>query len=315
MKKLIENNSSYLLILSVILGILFPFLNFFTNYITYLLMFILFITFLKVDFNSVKIYMKKPILIIYIIFINSFLTPILIYLIYSNFNFDYLTLSAIMLLALVPTGVAASAMTDLSNGNTLLAVLLTIITHILAPFLIPLFFFLFFRKVVKLDYLQVFITVLRLIFIPLLLAIPFKKFFKKATDFFSNNSKIITLILVMLLTSSIVSLNSIYIRENPLEVIKYILILYSVFLLFQIFNFFFPFFLDLPDRIAISNSKTFNNISIATVLSLQFLDPKTSLIVALGQIPWPTMLIPLNIMLFFMKKNKKNFKKKNENNI
>ena len=169
-----------------------------------------------------------------------------------------------------------------------------------------LFFFLFFRKVVKLDYLQVFITVLRLIFIPLLLAIPFKKFFKKATDFFSNNSKIITLILVMLLTSSIVSLNSIYIRENPLEVIKYILILYSVFILFQIFNFFFPFFLDLPDRIAISNSKTFNNISIATVLSLQFLDPKTSLIVALGQIPWPTMLIPLNIILFFMKKNRKN---------
>jgi len=305
MKKFIESNSSYFLILTVIFGILFPYFSFFTKFITYFLMFILFITFLKVDFNCIKIYMKKPFLIIYIILINSFLTPILIYLIYRNFGFDYLTLSAIMLLSLVPTGVAASAMTDLSNGNTLLTVLLTIITHILAPFLIPIFFFLFFRKVVKLDYFKVFITIFRLIFIPLLVALPFKKFFKKATNFFSENSKIITLILVVILSLSIISLNAVYIRENPLEVIKYIFILYSVFILFQIINFFFPFFLKLPDRIAISNSKTFNNIAIATVLSLQFLDPKSSLIVVLGQIPWPTMLIPLNLIIYFVKKTKK----------
>lgn len=308
MKKVLENNSSLILVLTVFFGIIFPYFSFFTKFITYYLMFILFITFLKVDFNCIRIYIKKPLLIIYIIFINSFLTPILIYLIYKNFGFNYLELSAIMLLALVPTGVAASAMTDLSNGNTILTVLLTIITHILAPFLIPLFFFIFFRKVVNLNYFQVFITIFRLIFIPLLVAIPFKKFFKKTTKFFSDNSKLITLFLVIVLSLSIISINAIYIKENPLEVIKYILILYSVFILFQIINFFFPFFLKLPDRIAISNSKTFNNIAIATVLSLQFLDPKSSLIVVLGQIPWPTMLIPLNLLLYLVKKynNQKN---------
>lgn len=308
MKKVLENNSSLILVLTVFFGIIFPYFSFFTKFITYYLMFILFITFLKVDFNCIRIYIKKPFLIIYIIFINSFLTPILIYLIYKNFGFNYLELSAIMLLALVPTGVAASAMTDLSNGNTLLTVLLTIITHILAPFLIPLFFFIFFRKVVNLNYFQVFITIFRLIFIPLLVAIPFKKFFKKTTKFFNDNSKLITLFLVIVLSLSIISINAIYIKENPLEVIKYILILYSVFILFQIINFFFPFFLKLPDRIAISNSKTFNNIAIATVLSLQFLDPKSSLIVVLGQIPWPTMLIPLNLLLYLVKKynNQKN---------
>lgn len=305
-KNLVENFSSYFLILTVILGITFPYFKFLTPYITYFLILILFITFVKVDFNCIKNYIKKPILILYITFINSFLTPILIYLIYKNFGFDYSILSAIILLALVPTGVAASAMTDLSNGNTLLTVLLTIITHILAPFLIPLFFFLFFRKVVKLNYFQVFITIIRLIFIPLILSIPFKRYFKKGANFLSKNSKILTLILVILLSLSIISINANYIRENPFVVIKYILILYSVFILFQIINFFFPFFLKIEDRIAISNSKTFNNIAIATVLSLEFLDPKSSLIVVLGQIPWPTMLIPLNIILYFVKKfNKK----------
>lgn len=146
MKKVLENNSSLILVLTVFFGIIFPYFSFFTKFITYFLMLILFITFLKVDFNCIRIYIKKPLLIIYIIFINSFLTPILIYLIYKNFCFNYLELSAIMLLALVPTGVAASAMTDLSNGNTLLTVLLTIITHILASFLIPLFFFIFLEK-------------------------------------------------------------------------------------------------------------------------------------------------------------------------
>ncbi|MCX8094794.1 MAG: hypothetical protein N3D74_01190 [Caldisericia bacterium] len=298
---LIEKYSSYFLILVVIFGILFPYFEIFSKYITYFLMIILLITFLKVDFNCIRIYIKKPLLVLYILLINSIITPIIIYLVYRSFTSDYYFLSALMLLALVPTGVAASAMTDLSNGNTLLSVLITILTHILAPILIPIFFFILFRKVIKLDYFQVFITISRLIFIPLILSFPIKKYFKGFTNFIGNNSKIITLIFVTLLSLGIISITAQYIRNNPLLVIKYILILYSEFILFQIINFFAPFFLKIPDRIAISNSKTFNNIAIATVLSLQFLDPKSSLIVILGQIPWPTMLIPLNILLYLTK--------------
>lgn len=298
---LIEKYSSYFLILVVIFGILFPYFGFFSKYITYFLMVILLITFLKVDFNCIRIYIKKPLLVLYILLINSIITPIVVFLIFRTFTSDYYFLSALMLLALVPTGVAASAMTDLSNGNTLLSVLITILTHILAPILIPIFFFILFRKVIKLDYFQVFLTISRLIFIPLILSFPIKKYFKKFTNFIGNNSKILTLIFVILLSLAIISITAPYIRENPLSVIKYILILYIEFLLFQLINFFAPFFLKLPDRIAISNSKTFNNIAIATVLALQFLDPKSSLIVILGQIPWPTMLIPLNLLLYLTK--------------
>lgn len=298
---LIEKYSSYFLILVVIFGILFPYFGFLSKYITYFLMVILLITFLKVDFNCIRIYVKKPLLVLYILFINSIITPIVVFLIFRTFTSDYYFLSALMLLALVPTGVAASAMTDLSNGNTLLSVLITILTHIIAPILIPIFFFILFRKVIKLDYFQVFLTISRLIFIPLILSFPIKKYFKKFANFIGNNSKILTLIFVILLSLAIISITAPYIRENPLSVIKYILILYIEFLLFQLINFFAPFFLKLPDRIAISNSKTFNNIAIATVLALQFLDPKSSLIVILGQIPWPTMLIPLNLLLYLTK--------------
>lgn len=298
---LIEKYSSYFLILVVIFGILFPYFGFLSKYITYFLMVILLITFLKVDFNCIRIYVKKPLLVLYILFINSIITPIVVFLIFRTFTSDYYFLSALMLLALVPTGVAASAMTDLSNGNTLLSVLITILTHIIAPILIPIFFFILFRKVIKLNYFQVFLTISRLIFIPLILSFPIKKYFKKFTNFIGNNSKILTLIFVILLSLAIISITAPYIRENPLSVIKYILILYIEFLLFQLINFFAPFFLKLPDRIAISNSKTFNNIAIATVLALQFLDPKSSLIVILGQIPWPTMLIPLNLLLYLTK--------------
>ncbi len=304
MKKLInfiERYSSYFLIFVVIFGILFPYFGFLSKYITYFLMIILLITFLKVDFNCIKIYIKKPLIIFYILLINSILTPIVVFLIFRTFTKDYYFLSAIMLLALVPTGVAASAMTDLANGNTLLSVLITILTHIIAPILIPIYFFLLFRKVIKLDYFQVFLTISRLIFIPLIISFPIKKYFKKFSNFIGDNSKILTLIFVTFLSLAIISITAEYIRENPLSVIKYILILYVEFLLFQIINFFAPYFLPIKDRIAISNSKTFNNIAIATVLSLQFLDTKSSLIIILGQIPWPTMLIPLNLILSLTK--------------
>ncbi|MDI6860875.1 MAG: hypothetical protein QMD25_02510 [Caldisericia bacterium] len=307
MKKIIsiiENYSSYFLIFVVILGIIFPYFGFLSKYITYFLMIILLITFLKVDFNCIKIYIKKPVLVFYILLINSIITPIIVFLIFRSFTSDYYFLSAIMLLALVPTGVAASAMTDLSNGNTLLSVLITILTHIIAPVLIPIFFFILFRRVIKLDYYQVFLTISKLIFIPLILSFPIKKYLKSISNFVGKNSKILTLIFVTLLSLGIISITAHYIRQNPLSVIKYILILYFEFLLFQIINFFAPFFLKIEDRIAISNSKTFNNIAIATVLSLQFLDSKSSLIVILGQIPWPTMLIPLSIILNLTKKIK-----------
>ncbi len=306
MRSFLEKNSSIVLIFSVLLGIIFPYFSFLQKFITYFLITILFITFVKVDFGCIKIYFKKPILILFIIFLHSILTPLVTYLIYKSLGFNYIILSSIMLIALVPTGVAASAMTDLSNGNTLLSVLITIITHFLAPFLIPIFFYLLFRKVVQLDYLEVFITIFRLIFIPLLIALPFKRFFKKISKSISDNSKIITLIFVVLLSLSIVSINANYIRENPIEVFKYLILLFSVYLLFQITNFYIPFFLKLTDRIAISNSKTFNNIAIASVLALKFLDPKSSLIVVLGQIPWLIMLIPLNLILSFNKKKLKN---------
>lgn len=302
MSKFLEKNSSIILVFSVFLGIFFPYFSFLQKYITYFLMIILFVTFIKVDFNSIKIYLKKPILIFFIIFLNSIITPIFIYLIYKALGFNYIILSSIMLISLVPTGVAASSMTELSNGNTLLSVLITIITHFLAPFLIPIFFYILFRKVVELNYSEVFITIIRLIFIPLIISLPFKRFFKKITILLSNNSKIIILIFIFLLSLSIVSINAKYIRENPLEVLKYIILLYSVYLIFQISNFYIPFFLKIPDRIAISNSKTFNNIAIASVLALKFLDPKSSLIVVLGQIPWVTMLIPLTLILYISKK-------------
>lgn len=307
MKKIIsiiENYSSYFLIFVVIFGIIFPYFGFLSKYITYFLMIILLITFLKVDFNCIKIYIKKPVLVFYILLINSIITPIIVFLIFKSFTSDYYFLSAIMLLALVPTGVAASAMTDLSNGNTLLSVLITILTHIIAPVLIPIFFFILFRRVIKLDYYQVFLTISKLIFIPLILSFPIKRYLKSISNFVGKNSKILTLIFVTLLSLGIISITAHYIRQNPLSVIKYILILYFEFLLFQIINFFAPFFLKIEDRIAISNSKTFNNIAIATVLSLQFLDSKSSLIVILGQIPWPTMLIPLSIILNLTKKRK-----------
>jgi len=302
---LIEKWSSYLLILVVIFGILFPYFGFLSKYITYFLMIILLITFLKVDFNCVKLYFKKPILVLYILFINSIVTPLIIYFVYRTFTSDYYFLSALMLLSLVPTGVAASAMTDLSNGNTLLSVLITILTHIIAPILIPIFFFILFRKVIKLNYFQVFLTISRLIFVPLILSFPIKRYFKKFTKFIGENSKILTLIFVSFLSLGIISITANYIRENPLAVIKYIIILYTEFILFQIINFFAPFFLKIEDRIAISNSKTFNNIAIATVIALQFLDPKSSSIVILGQIPWPTMLIPLNFLLYLTNRSKK----------
>ncbi len=298
----IENNVSLFLIISIPFGLLFPYFAFLKNYITYLLMLVLFVTFLKMDIMEIVHHIKRPMLLLYIEGMSLIAAPIIVYFILTLLKFDYIIVAALVLLAAAPAGVASSAMTDLTSGDTSLNVVIIFVSHLIAPFIIPLLFFVLFRKYIRLDYLNVFIAMAKLILIPLAAALLSKQFFKEKLNFIKERSSLLTIIPVFLISLTVISINAPFIKSNPFQVMKYLLIVYPEYFFFMVFGFVIVFWLNLKEKIAVSNSKTFVNVSIAMVLAFEFLDPKAALIVALAQLPWPTMLVPVNIMLKFIRK-------------
>ncbi len=298
----IENNVSLFLIISIPFGLLFPYFAFLKNYITYLLMLVLFVTFLKMDIMEIIHHIKRPMLLLYIEGMSLITAPIIVYFVLTLLKFDYIVVAALVLLAAAPAGVASSAMTDLTSGDTSLNVVIIFVSHLIAPFAIPFLFFVLFRKYIRLDYFNVLITMAKLILIPLAAALLSKQFFKEKLNFIKERSSLLTIIPVFLISLTVISINAPFIKSNPFQVVKYLLIVYPEYFFFMVFGFVIVFWLNLKEKIAVSNSKTFANVSIAMVLAFEFLDPKAALIVALAQLPWPTMLVPVNIMLKFIRK-------------
>jgi len=294
----IENNVSLVLSLGVPLGLIFPYFSFVKDYMTYLLMFVLFVTFLKMDIVDIFKHIKRPVLIGYIVLIHLIAFPVVVFFVFKLFRFDSTYLSAFLLFSALPAGVASAAMTDLTKGDTPLAILITILTHFVAPITIPLLFFVLLRRVVNLDYLSVSITMAKLIFIPLAVALIFKQLFKRASQSISSQSKILTVIPLLLIGLTVTSVNYNFIIHNPWETIKYILISYPVYFFFMIAGYLTVNFLPIKEKIAISNTKTFINVTIGMVLAMSFLDKKAALIITLAQIPWSTMIVPVE---FFAK--------------
>jgi len=300
----VENNVSLILTLGVPLGLLFPYFSFLKNYITYFLMFVLFLTFLKMDILEVVEHIKRPILMIYILIVNLILFPVIIYFVFKPFNLSYVYLSALVLFAAVPSGVASGAMTEIMRGKTPLTITIIMLSHFVSAITIPLVFFILFRKVIKVDYLGIMMTMIKLIIIPLILAMLTKKFIRnRAVQILIDKNRLFTIIPLLFISLVVMSVNYNHIIHNPVETIKYILISCPSYFIFMFLSFLSVPFLNFDERIAVMTAKTFANISIGIVLSLSFLDPKASLIITMAQIPWSMMILPVEKFVRITRKN------------
>ena len=300
----IENNVPLFLTLAAPVGLIFPYFSFLKNSITYLLMIVLFFTFMKMDVLKIIQSFKEPLILLYLVVLDLGVFPLVVFLIFKLFGFDSNYLSAMLLFSAVPAGVASPAFTEIQKGNAPLSVAIVIITHFVAPFTIPLLFFLLLRRVVDINYVGVMLTMLQLIGLPLLLSFIVKYIFKERANFLKERTSLFTLIPLFLITLTVISVNFDFIIRNPLETIKYILISYPVYFLFLFGSLFATSRMSTGDRIAAASTKTFMNISIGIVLSLSFLEAKASLILTLAQIPWSTMMLPASIIAKNLRKKR-----------
>ncbi|MCD6427517.1 MAG: bile acid:sodium symporter, partial [Caldisericaceae bacterium] len=175
--KFVEENVSLVLLIGIPLGLIFPFFGSLKWSLKYILMFVLFVSFLKIDFDELILFIKRPFVPVYATLANLLLVPVAMFFLLKFFGTENDLLAAILLLSAVPSGVASAAMTELSEGDSALTLVITIFSHFLAPISIPVLFYLLMGKAVKLNYTGVSMTMAELILVPFLLAFIFRKFF------------------------------------------------------------------------------------------------------------------------------------------
>lgn len=255
------------------------------------LMIVLLLVFLKIDVLEVLDKIKNYRLMIWLSFSFLILSPILLYGIF--YIWDTQLAIAVLLLAAMPAGTSAPFLTDLMGGNTSLAMSITMLTSLLAPFTIPLLFHFLVGHEIALNYWSLFSDAAIMIFLPLLAAIIFKPLLpgliKRVLPAFSS---INIIMLFLIVVTSFSSQRSLLIAK-PIDLLWDLIFLYFVSLLFHLFGFLISWKQDKKERVAIIVERAYMNNGLAIVLAATAFPPAILILMVVSEIPWSTTLFPL----------------------
>jgi len=178
---IIEKYFWIFLIVGILIGLWQPFAFETPKYLPKILLgMMLFFVFLKIDALEIIEKMRNFRLMIYIALVYMIIIPILFFLLVNIF--DRQLALGILLLTAMPAGVSTAALTDILKGNISLAMSITIVTQVIAPFTVPFLFWLIGTKGLDINKFLLFKDISILVFSPLILAQVIKKYFPEVIN-------------------------------------------------------------------------------------------------------------------------------------
>lgn len=276
----------------------------FEDYLRLFLMAILFFTSLKVDFQKIWDYATSPFLVIYMMAIKLFLSPLMLYylsiLIFPTYALGMLILNS------MPSAMYSGTMSDIAGGSIERAFAGTIYTSLVCPLTVPLITNILMGEAIHFRIILPKVQFLTLmIFIPFFMAWLTKRLFSETVKRYSSCYTPLSIISSCILISAGISKNRNFVFENLDSVIFLIPYLIIVFALLLLLGYFSVFFLPKKDRIAFAVNTAFMNNGLAIVFSLSYLmgDLRSEAILPsiLVEIPMAFMIVPLR---FFVNRKK-----------
>ncbi|MFH1240068.1 MAG: bile acid:sodium symporter [Candidatus Diapherotrites archaeon] len=166
--KLIENNFIPILLSGLIIGYLFPQFGNFAFASSFMLAVAIFLSSLKVDFNIFFEHLKDLKYIGKKFIVLKLIAPLLVFFA-SLFIVPEFALGGLLIVA-TPSGISNIILSDIFKGNNALALLFTIITHMLSPLLIPVLVFIAVSQTVAFDYFGLFSSLILMVVLPVIVA-------------------------------------------------------------------------------------------------------------------------------------------------
>lgn len=250
----------------------------------------LFLVFLKIDALEILENMKNYKLMIYVTFVYMFAIPLLFYFLMKIFNPELAV--AMLLLTSMPAGVSTPALTDIVKGNISLSMSLVITSQLIAPFTVPLLFWIFVGNSLAINKLLLLKDIAILVFVPLIASQVVKKFLplaiKRTQHLFTSANVFLLFSFVYVAMSSQRDI----IMQNPAGLVWQVAVIYLVFIILHFIGYFICYRDKKENRIAIAIGATYMNNGMAIVLAVSYFSPAILVLMVLSELPWNTLLAP-----------------------
>jgi BASS family bile acid:Na+ symporter len=289
--ELIEKHFWLVLIAGILLGLWSPVPVKAAPFVPKILLgMMLFLAFLKIDALEVLENMRNFRLMIYISFVYMLAIPLAFYFGTRIFNADMAV--GILLLTSMPAGVSTPVLTDIARGNISLSMSLVIVSQLLAPFTVPLLFWLVDINSLTINKLLILKDIAILVFLPMIISQIVKRYLPRVI---TRTQHLFTSANVLLLFAFVyiaISSQSNAILKNPAGLFWKLAVLYLVFVLLHFIGYMVCPKETKENRIAVSIGATYINNGMAIVLAASYFKPEILILMVLSEIPWNTLLAP-----------------------
>jgi len=288
---LIEKYFWAFLISGIVMGLWQPLTLKIPGYLPQLLLgMMLFLVFLKIDALEILEKISNYRLMIFIAAVYMLVIPLLFFSVTTIFSKELAI--GLLLLTAMPAGVSTPALTDILKGNISLAMSIVVVTQMIAPFTVPLLFWIVGTTGLEINKLQVFKDIAVLVFIPLILSQVIKRYFPVTIN---KNLHLVTssnIILLFAFVYIVISKQSAMLLDNPISLIWKIVVLYLVFVLLHVIGYLIQYNENKENKIALAVTSAYMNNGLAIVLASTYFGPDILVLMVLSEIPWNTLIAP-----------------------
>ena len=237
-----------------------------TKWINYLLMIVMFGMGLTMKLGDFAVVFRQPRDVIVGCLAQFIVMPLLAFGLGRVFGLSDELLVGVVLVGTCPGGTSSNVITYLSKGDTALSVGMTSINTLLAPFLTPLFTYLYLRTSVSVDVKAMFMSIIQVVIIPIGLGLLINKVFGNYTQKIRDALPSVSVTAICLIVAAVVSHNSEKIRATGL-------VIFAVVILHNILGYLcgylvgVAFRMDLPRKKAVAIEIGMQNSGLATTLA------------------------------------------------
>jgi len=308
MLKQIEGNFSLFIALGFLAGLALPGVSkALEPYILYFLVGIMFLTMLKIENKDLGDTASQPLYIIYLALIVLIVSPMLQF---ATAKMIYPSVAAsVLIVGGLPSAMSSTSITDLLRGNVHVALLITVITSLLAPFTMPFLIELFIGVETQASFMDMVVMLAKVVFVPFILSLSVKRALPELVRRTSKSYALINIFLLFLIIMAIIGSYSEYMLEDAAKTLKMAGFFFILALMMHIIGWYASFWRPLGDRVASATVVFYCNISLGVVFADKFFPPMVVLGVVLYNIPWSTMPVPFHYIVKRMERNNKPYSK------
>lgn len=187
-----------------------------TSWINTLLGIVMFgmgLTLRSLDFKAV---FSQPKNVILGVLAQFTLMPLIAFFLVKIFNLPIELAAGVVLVGCAPGGTSSNVMTYLAKGDVALSVCMTAVSTLLAPIVTPALTWLLVGEKIDVQYIGMFISIVKVVIIPIVLGIIFNRFFSKITNQLTKVLPLVSVIAIVMIVAAVVSANSTRILETGL---------------------------------------------------------------------------------------------------